>query len=171
MSTLTLLAEMRRLLRAEALEAVRKGDQGEIARLERLERRLHQFELEMMREELDLDPHEDVVILFRDNGNFAIFDPGSMTVRRNDQEIPLSARETKMLSLLTRDNGIVVTYQRLAMLIWGPAANDTPVLRERLRQHVSGLRPKIDPPYGNSLIDAIPGLGYRLTTRIVERPT
>lgn len=80
-------------------------------------------------------------------------------VYKNDQEIHLTKNEYRILALMFRQLGKVVTYQTLMTEVWGPYSDDS----QTLRVNMSNIRKKIEketlkPEY---LITEI-GVGYRL---------
>ena len=81
----------------------------------------------------------------------------SHTVTRAGREIPLQAREFRLLEYLMRHAGQVVTRTMLLEHVWDyhfdPQTNVIDV-------HVSRLRSKIDKGFGRPLIHTIRGAGY-----------
>lgn len=80
-------------------------------------------------------------------------------VYKDDQEIHLTKNEYRILALMFRQLGKVVTYQTLMTEVWGPYSDDS----QTLRVNMSNIRKKIEketlkPEY---LITEI-GVGYRL---------
>lgn len=80
-------------------------------------------------------------------------------VYKENQEIHLTKNEFRILALMFRQLGKVVTYQNLLTEVWGPYSNDS----QTLRVNMSNIRKKIEndtlkPEY---LITEI-GVGYRL---------
>ena len=76
------------------------------------------------------------------------------------EEIHLSATEYKLLAVLVRHAGKVITHRQLLKEIWGPMhADDAPYLRVYMRQ----LRSKLEknPAHPRYLLTEI-GVGYRL---------
>jgi len=81
-------------------------------------------------------------------------------VYRGGEAIHLTPIEFKLLGLLLRDHGRLLTHQSLLRQVWGPGwVDDTPTLRT----HIANLRRKIALPY----IRTLHGVGYRLE---VPRP-
>lgn len=80
-------------------------------------------------------------------------------VYKDEQEIHLTKNEYRILALMFRQLGKVVTYQTLMTEVWGPYSQDS----QTLRVNMSNIRKKIEqdtlkPEY---LITEI-GVGYRL---------
>lgn len=75
-------------------------------------------------------------------------------------EISLTPTEYKLLSVLARHAGKVLTHRHLLREVWGPGYEDETHL---LRVHISNLRSKIEPdPTRPYYIQTEPGVGYRL---------
>ncbi len=80
-------------------------------------------------------------------------------VHRDGTEVPLTPTEWKLLAILVRERGVLVSQQRLLHEVWGPTcASKTHYLRMYLGQ----LRHKLetDPSRPRHLITK-PGMGYR----------
>lgn len=85
--------------------------------------------------------------------------PKRLLARRAGIEIELTVREVKMLSLLTRRRGEVLTRDELLNECWG--IEYYPESRT-LDQHVLNLRKKIEAdPSRPALIETVRGAGYR----------
>jgi two-component system KDP operon response regulator KdpE len=86
-------------------------------------------------------------------------DLAAHTVRVDGIEIHLTPIEFKLLAVLARNRGRLMTHRTLLVDVWGPEyANDVQVLRA----HIANLRRKIErggeaPRY----IRTDPGVGYR----------
>lgn len=80
-------------------------------------------------------------------------------VKRDDEEIKLTATEYKLLAYLAANHGRVLTHQSILTNVWDPAdANHTEYLRVYMRQ----LRKKIEvDPERPQYIVTEPGIGYR----------
>ena len=77
----------------------------------------------------------------------------------NDQEIHLSPIEYKLLCLLAKNVGKVLTHNYFIKEVWDYAvASDTP----SLRVFIATLRKKIETPLGQKLIQTHVGIGYRM---------
>jgi two-component system KDP operon response regulator KdpE len=79
-----------------------------------------------------------------------------------DSEIHLTPNEYKLLQVLLRHSGKVLTQRQILNEVWGPEHLDE---REYLRVFMSQLRHKLeaDPAHPKHLITE-PGVGYRLLT-------
>jgi two-component system KDP operon response regulator KdpE len=87
-------------------------------------------------------------------------------VRRAGEVVHLTPTEYKLLALLARSAGKVLTHRQILKQVWGPtyAAQN-----HYVRVHMAELRKKIeDDPARPKLIVTEPGVGYRL--RDAERP-
>jgi two-component system KDP operon response regulator KdpE len=81
-------------------------------------------------------------------------------VVRAGEEIKLTPKEFKLLSLLARHAGTVITHNQVLAAVWGPAhTEDT----QYLRVYIGHLRQKIeDNPDDPKIIITEPGIGYRI---------
>ena len=71
--------------------------------------------------------------------------------------IRLTSLETKLLEILLRHAGQVVTTESLITAVWGADGGD----RTMLKQLVYRLRTKIEPETGHTIyIETVPGIGY-----------
>lgn len=84
-----------------------------------------------------------------------VIDMGNMTVRKNDEIIFVTKTEFQILSMLIRNNGIIVTRGVLLKSIWDD--NGDFIDDNTLSVHISRLREKI----GTAHIKTIRGVGYR----------
>ncbi|AXG40024.1 DNA-binding response regulator (plasmid) [Enterococcus gilvus] len=87
-------------------------------------------------------------------------------VYKDGEEIHLTKNEYRILALMFRQLGKVVTYQTLLTEVWGPYSNDS----QTLRVNMSNIRKKIEtdtlkPEY---LVTEI-GVGYRLRDHRTDR--
>lgn len=87
-------------------------------------------------------------------------DLGKREVRRGEGEIHLTPIEYKLLSVLARNAGSVVTHKHLLAEVWGPENTEQ---QQYLRVYMAGLRRKIEtaPSSPRFLLTEI-GVGYRL---------
>jgi len=83
----------------------------------------------------------------------------SRSVMRGEESIELTAREFNLLELLMRSPGRVFTRTQMLEHVWGydfdPQTNVVDVYIRRLRK-------KLDLASGDSLIDTVRGVGYRM---------
>lgn len=86
-------------------------------------------------------------------------DPISKTVKRNNKEIKLTAREYKILELLLLNKGRVLNRNEIAEKVWG--FNFKPGINV-INVNVNTLRNKIDRAYSPKLIHTLIGHGYIL---------
>jgi DNA-binding response OmpR family regulator len=86
-------------------------------------------------------------------------DPATRGVRRNSEEITLTAKEYLLLELLARRAGQVVTRTEIIEQVWDmhhdPMTNSVDVL-------VKHLRDKIDRNFEPKLVQTVRGVGYTL---------
>ena len=81
-------------------------------------------------------------------------------------EVHLTPTEYKMLVLLGRNAGKVLTHRQILRDVWGPAYESQ---THYVRVHMAELRKKIEEdPARPKLIVSEPGVGYRLRDRITE---
>lgn len=86
-------------------------------------------------------------------------DLAASVVSRDGEEIHLTPTEFRLLRVLIRNRGRLMTHRALLREVWGPAwSEDTATLRT----HIANLRRKIEPPGGPGLIRTDPGVGYRI---------
>lgn len=77
----------------------------------------------------------------------------------NENEIHLSPIEFKLLCLMSRNVGKVLTHNSFLKEVWqNTLPNDTP----SLRVYMATLRKKIETPLGQKLIQTHAGIGYRM---------
>ena len=86
-------------------------------------------------------------------------DPASRRVHRGGREISLSNKEFRILEVLLRHPGQVVTRDMIGERVWD---YDFPNVTNVIDVHVRALRRKLDDPYPGSLIQTVRGAGYRL---------
>lgn len=86
----------------------------------------------------------------------------NLTVRRENQDISLTATELKLLLYLASHPGRVLTHQMILANVWDPAEADR---IEYLRVYMRQLRKKLeDDPETPRMIITEPGIGYRFIT-------
>ena len=79
-------------------------------------------------------------------------------VRRDGEDVHLTPIEYKLLSVLSRNRGRLMTHRALLTEVWGPRyEHDTQVLRT----HIANLRRKIAPGGEPRYIRTESGVGYR----------
>lgn len=79
-------------------------------------------------------------------------------VRRDGEEVRLTPIEYKLLGVLARNRGRLMTHRSLLTEVWGPHyGDDTQVLRT----HIANLRRKIAPAGAPRYIRTESGVGYR----------
>jgi len=88
-------------------------------------------------------------------------DLSTRKVRRDDTEIELSPTEFKLLELLMRYTGQVVTRKMLNEHLWG---EDWGSMTNVIDVHVNRLRKKVDRGHERSLIQTVRGRGYVIPT-------
>jgi two-component system, OmpR family, copper resistance phosphate regulon response regulator CusR len=84
----------------------------------------------------------------------------SKKVRRNDEEIVLTATEYKILELLMNNRDKVFNRMQIAENIWGYSFNSGTNV---IDVHINALRKKIDRNYTQKLIQTKKGFGYVLS--------
>jgi two-component system KDP operon response regulator KdpE len=81
------------------------------------------------------------------------------TVRRDGQEVKLTATEFRLLAYLAANAGRVLTHRGILTSVWGPTEADHV---EYLRVYVRQLRKKLEPdPERPQFVLTEPGVGYR----------
>ena len=88
--------------------------------------------------------------------------------RVRGKQVTLTPTESKLLFLLVRNAGRVVTNETLLAKAWD---GDTEAYEEGLRVHVSRLRAKIEPnPSKPTYIQTKRGVGYRFNGKLASSP-
>jgi two-component system KDP operon response regulator KdpE len=86
-------------------------------------------------------------------------------VTMEGREVRLTPTEYKLLALLARHAGKVLTHRQILRDVWGPNASEP----HYVRVHMAELRKKIEgDPARPRLLVTEPGVGYRLRDRIDE---
>lgn len=81
------------------------------------------------------------------------------TVRRDGEEVKLTATEFRLLAHLAANAGRVLTHRGILTAVWGPTEADHV---EYLRVYVRQLRKKLEPdPERPQFVLTEPGVGYR----------
>jgi two-component system OmpR family response regulator len=83
----------------------------------------------------------------------------SRKVSRAGVEIDLQPREFRLLEILMRNKGRVITRTMLLERVWSFHFDPKTSVVET---HISRLRGKIDKPFGKELIHTVRGSGYSL---------
>ena len=86
-------------------------------------------------------------------------DPAARKVWRADREVALSTKEFRLLELLLRNRGRVLTRGMIAERVWD---YDFPNQTNVIDVHVRALRRKLGDPYPGGMIETVRGAGYRL---------
>jgi two-component system KDP operon response regulator KdpE len=82
------------------------------------------------------------------------------------REVRLTPTEFKLLALLARHAGKVLTHRQILREVWGPNATEA----HWVRVHMAELRKKIEvDPARPRIVVTEPGVGYRLRDRVDER--
>ena len=101
---------------------------------------------------------------FRSHG--VTVDTANRRVLRDGSRIKLTPSEFRVLSVLVRNGGRLVTTDTLVRELWGPTC--PPTNRSCLRTYMSSLRKKLERnPAGPELLLTEPGFGYRVA---LDRP-
>ncbi|MHB8333709.1 MAG: response regulator transcription factor [Acidimicrobiales bacterium] len=99
-----------------------------------------------------------------ENGSLRL-DPATHRCSRDAVGIDLTPREFGVLEFLMRAGGQVVSKDEVLDHVWGGEFDGNPNIVE---VYVSYLRKKIDRPFGLESIATVPGVGYRMITRVSE---
>jgi DNA-binding response OmpR family regulator len=84
-------------------------------------------------------------------------------VQVGDQEVQMTMTEFNLLALLAANPGRVLTRSQLLEKVWGYMAD---VDHHSVDPHVQRLRRKLEAPGDSGVsVEAVPGLGYRLSAR------
>ncbi|MCK6592494.1 MAG: response regulator [Polyangiaceae bacterium] len=87
-------------------------------------------------------------------------------VRIGDREVHLTPIEYKMLVLLAKNAGKVLTHKQIVKEVWGPSRSLQP---HHVRVHMAELRKKIEAEAARpKYLVTEPGVGYRLRDRADE---
>lgn len=88
-----------------------------------------------------------------------VLEPTIHRVTRNEEEIHLLPKEFALLEFFMRHKGQVFTAEAVLNRVWPSESNSTP---ESFRTCLKRLRQKIDLEGQPSIIEHVPGLGYRM---------
>lgn len=83
------------------------------------------------------------------------YDVAKMQLLHNNKEIALTKQEKRILELLIKNRGSVVSLEQFCEEVWGEYVDSANV-----RVHINKLRKKLD----RELIQNVHGLGYKLAT-------
>lgn len=86
-------------------------------------------------------------------------DRNAMTVKRNGDEIVLTAKEFRLLYYLAKNSGTIVSREKILDNVWNINFD---MSTNVVDVYINYLRKKIDKPYNTKLIHTIKGLGYVL---------
>jgi len=81
------------------------------------------------------------------------------TVSRDNKTIELTPLEFRLLELLARNKGRVLSRESIEDYIWG---RNTDLDTNAVDVYINFLRKKIDKPFAKKLIQTVRGLGYKL---------
>lgn len=91
-----------------------------------------------------------------------IYDTRTLRFYKEDEEIPLSAKENAMIKLFIDNEGSIFSKEMIYSLIWG----ETIIDENAIMVYVNRLRQKIeDDPSTPRYIQTVRGLGYRFTVK------
>jgi len=85
-------------------------------------------------------------------------DLAAHVVCRDGREVHLTPIEFKLLRVLVRHRGRLLTHDALLQQVWGARGQADP---QTLRTHIANLRRKLEPTHGPPLIGTHHGVGYR----------
>ena len=85
-------------------------------------------------------------------------DLAARRVRSDGEDVHLTPTEFKLLRVLVRNRGRLMTHRNLLVEVWGVEYEDD---LQVLRAHVANLRRKIEPQGEHVFIRTDPGVGYR----------
>ena len=88
-----------------------------------------------------------------------ILNPSSKQVSRVGNEIKLTTKEYAVLEYLMRNEGKVLSKEKIISNVWD---FDADVLPNNVELFIMFLRKKIDKPYKRKLIQTVPGFGYKI---------
>ena len=85
-------------------------------------------------------------------------DPKTMSVRFSGSDVKLPPKCLRILELLMRDPGRVVSRDEIERTVWGEAQETS----DTLRSHLSTLRRALTAAGGRDPIETLHGIGYRI---------
>jgi len=86
------------------------------------------------------------------------YNPDTLEAYRAEQKLELNPIQRRLLEILLKNTGRVVSREELERHIWGDILPDNDILRT----HIYSLRNIIDKPFDKKLLHTIHGAGYRL---------
>lgn len=86
------------------------------------------------------------------------FDPNTLEIRRGDRRIELKPMARKLLEVLLRARGKVMSRATLEEALWA----DQPPEGDALRVHIHAIRQAVDKAGDEPLVHTIRGAGYRM---------
>lgn len=99
-------------------------------------------------------------------GEIAI-DLEARTIKKNNESIKLTATEYKLLTLLVKNEGKVLTHQYLLREVWGPGYINQ---SQYLRVFIAQLRKKIETDANRpEYIVTESGIGYRFISKLISQ--
>ena len=87
-------------------------------------------------------------------------DPRTMSVRYAGNEVRLPPKCLRILELLMREPGRVVSRDEIERLVWGEAQETS----DTLRSHLHMLRKALTAAGSHDPVETLPGIGYRVQT-------
>lgn len=99
-------------------------------------------------------------------GDFTL-DPIRCLLRLADREIPLTERESDIMSVLLAQSGRTVSADELIERGWSTVADGRHL--QILRRHVSNIRRKLDSTAAADAMQTVRGTGYRFETKGLAR--
>ena len=85
-------------------------------------------------------------------------DTGTLEVRREGQLLSVTPIGLKLLLVLMKASPRLVSRRDLEREVWGDIVPDS----DALRSHLYTLRKAVDKPFPRSLLQTVPGVGFRL---------
>ncbi len=85
-------------------------------------------------------------------------DPARQEVRREGHILKLSPTAFRILRILMRESPKVVSREQLEHELWGDLVPDS----DALRSHLYNLRKAVDKPFGQALLETLPGVGFSI---------
>jgi len=85
-------------------------------------------------------------------------DTGTWRVTRAERVLNVTPIGMKLLTVLMRASPQIVSRRQLEREVWGESLPDS----DTLRSHLYTLRKAIDRPFDTTLLETVPGAGYRI---------